>query len=147
MFVPRQPSFILRGGLWCMKIFVSWQTCRVQLPQWILMSFCLEESTLLMSMRSQTLERTTSFLLLHRPLVSRHIHMFSLNIHASVSADILSYLVQKNDQSVLTIFLNFSLITPHLFCSTWCSCWAWSGGCGRLLHRDQLGKTTGSHHW
>ncbi len=46
---------------------------------------------------------------------------------------------------MVVIFL-FTL-TLHLFHSTWYSCRTRSGGCGRKFHCDQLGKTTGSHHW
>lgn len=90
------------------------------------MSFYPGGNTLLMSMRSQMLEGTTSFSLLHRPLVSVHIHTFLSSSHIIIS--------------------HFHAYLTHLLCSTWCSYWAWSGGCGRNFHCDQLGQTTGSHH-
>lgn len=51
----------------------------------------------------------------------------------------------RSQKAVVVIFL--LTLTLHLFHSTWCSCRARSGGCGRKFHHDQLGKTTGSHHW
>lgn len=108
------------------------------------MSFYLGENTLLTSLRSQMLERTTSFLLLHRPLVSRHMYTFSL-IFPSLIFFPVFISGTKNTQSLVVIFL--LTLATYLFCSSWCSYSAWSGWCERNFHYDQLGKTTGSHHW
>lgn len=68
-----QLTFLLSfwDSLFTYNVF-SHQTCPVQLPQWTLMSFCLGGNTLWTSMKSQMVERTTSFSQLHKPLVNGH---------------------------------------------------------------------------
>ena len=109
-------------------------------------------------MRSQTVDRTTSFLLLHKspvrrfPLSSYFLFPSTWITAARLKYSFASAINRGNDEpaSVNQVIqeekLSFQYLTPRLFPSSWCSYWAWSGGGRRNLHCDQLGQTTGSYH-
>lgn len=96
------------------------------------MSSCLEGSIPWRSMRSQKAEKTTSFLVHHRPLVS---------CDNNGAKSLISRL-----RTPVSVFY-FLWLTSHSFCSSRCSFWPWSGRRGGNFHFDQLGQTPGSHHW
>lgn len=139
------------------KLFVclfSYQTCPVQLPQWTSMSFYPGGSTLLMSMRWQMVEKTTSFLLLLKLLVSSYsfIHSWLLLLFWLLDLHAAEWMRGQGPQvkcstEIEAVFLFLLVLTSHLFHSTWCPWWPWSGRRGGNVHCDQLGETPGSHHW
>lgn len=89
--------------------FFSWQTCPVQLPQSTLMSFYPGGNILLMSTRSQMLDRTTSFSLLHRPLVS--VHIVYIHTFLSFSHIIISHFHARLQKTAgLCFWLSFSYL-------------------------------------